>query len=281
MKKLMRALSAVLMLSVIVTMLLCVTFNASAMGITIKLLTNEEISLEVEPTDRIEDVMQKISDLKGVPVERQILVYASKTLETGNTLQDYSIQKDSTVYLMFKDCDPHVFDADCTDATCNNYGCIYTREVAGVHNFTDCFDASCNNAGCSFTRDAYTAHSYTNCEDTVCDNEGCTVTRAALTHTFGAPASADDSNHRRVCFCGVEELEAHKYGEWTVSAKPTLSETGSRYKTCECGHTVTELIPQRQVPTWAVILSISVIALGITVGAIIIVRLFLQKKDKD
>lgn len=57
------------------------------------------ITLEVEPTDRVEDVKAKIQDKKGIPSNQQILVYAEKLLEDGNTLQDYSILRDSTLYL--------------------------------------------------------------------------------------------------------------------------------------------------------------------------------------
>ncbi len=60
---------------------------------------HEKITLEVEPTDRIEDIKEMIFDKKGIPVAQQTLIFAGKQLEDGNTLQDYSIQKDSTIYL--------------------------------------------------------------------------------------------------------------------------------------------------------------------------------------
>ena len=70
-----------------------------AMQIFVKTLTGKHIAVEVEPTDRVEDLREKIQYEVGIPPDQQILIFAGKVLIDGNTLQDYSIQKDSTIHL--------------------------------------------------------------------------------------------------------------------------------------------------------------------------------------
>ncbi len=76
-----------------------ITLSLSAMQIFVKMPDGKHVTLEVEPTDRIEDVKAQILDKEGtLPVYYQ-LICAGKCLEDGNTLQDYSVQKDATLYL--------------------------------------------------------------------------------------------------------------------------------------------------------------------------------------
>ena len=64
--------------------------------------SDKHITLEVEPTDLIEDIKAKIQEKERIPFDSQILIFAGKLLEEGNTLQDYSIQKESTILLILK-----------------------------------------------------------------------------------------------------------------------------------------------------------------------------------
>ena len=72
------------------------------MHIFVKILTGQIITLNVEASDTIRSIKEKIQDNDPIPPDQQSLVFEGKQLEDDRTLENYMIENDSTLYLYLR-----------------------------------------------------------------------------------------------------------------------------------------------------------------------------------
>lgn len=82
-----------------ISLLLLFTARLFSMQIIIRINSQYDITLEVEPNDSIDAIKAKIQEKKSVPPNQQCLSFEGEELEEGKTLSDYNIRSQSILDL--------------------------------------------------------------------------------------------------------------------------------------------------------------------------------------
>ncbi|CAL6055971.1 Ubiquitin [Hexamita inflata] len=76
--------------------------HSSLMQIFVRTLTGKNITLDVEPTDTIQNLKTKIQEKEATIPVNQCYIFDGKKLDDTRTLADYNIQKEAVVYLVVR-----------------------------------------------------------------------------------------------------------------------------------------------------------------------------------
>lgn len=72
------------------------------MQIFVRMPARHTNTLSVHPRNTIEEIKQVLQDQEGVPSEALRLVYGGRQLEDDQSLDDYKIEYESTIYLVLR-----------------------------------------------------------------------------------------------------------------------------------------------------------------------------------
>jgi len=70
------------------------------MLIKVKTLTGKEIEIDIEPTDKVERIKERVEEKEGIPPQQQRLIFSGKQMNDDKTAADYKVQGGSVLHLV-------------------------------------------------------------------------------------------------------------------------------------------------------------------------------------
>ena len=61
------------------------------MLIKVKTLTGKEIEIDIEPTDKVERIKERVEEKEGIPPPQQRLIFSGKQMNDEKTAADYKV----------------------------------------------------------------------------------------------------------------------------------------------------------------------------------------------
>ena len=77
-----------------------VSASNDRMLIKVKTLTGKEIEIDIEPTDRVERIKERVEEKEGIPPPQQRLIFSGKQMNDEKTASDYKVTGGSVLHLV-------------------------------------------------------------------------------------------------------------------------------------------------------------------------------------
>ena len=68
--------------------------------IKVKTLTGKEIEIDIEPTDSVERIKERVEEKEGIPPVQQRLIFGGKQMNDEKIAKDYNIEGGSVLHLV-------------------------------------------------------------------------------------------------------------------------------------------------------------------------------------
>ncbi|GJJ70309.1 ubiquitin-like protein Nedd8 [Entomortierella parvispora] len=70
------------------------------MLIKVKTLTGKEIEIDIEPSDKITRIKERVEEKEGIPPAQQRLIFGGKQMVDDRSATDYNIEGGSVLHLV-------------------------------------------------------------------------------------------------------------------------------------------------------------------------------------